>query len=43
MTIPQGSMCPTSIYFGLKVHPIGEFPKIRGTLFWGSYNKDPTI
>ena len=20
-----------------------EFPKIRGTLFWGGYNKDPTI
>ena len=20
-----------------------EFPKIRGTLFWGPYNKDPTI
>ena len=19
------------------------FPKIRGTLFWGPYNKDPTI
>ena len=19
-----------------------EFPKIRGTLFWGPYNKDPT-
>ena len=23
--------------------PIWEFPKIRGTLFWGPYNKDPTI
>ena len=22
---------------------IREFPKIRGTLFWGPYNKDPTI
>ena len=22
---------------------IGEFPKIEGTLFWGPYNKDPTI
>ena len=21
---------------------IWEFPKIRGTLFWGPYNKDPT-
>ena len=20
-----------------------EFPKIGGTLFWGPYNKDPTI
>ena len=20
-----------------------ELPKIRGTLFWGPYNKDPTI
>ena len=23
--------------------PIWEFPEIRGTLFWGPYNKDPTI
>ena len=23
--------------------PIREFPKIRGTLFRGPYNKDPTI
>ena len=23
--------------------PIWEFPKIRGTLLWGPYNKDPTI
>ena len=22
---------------------IWEFPKIRGTIFWGPYNKDPTI
>ena len=22
---------------------MGEFPKIRGTLIWGPYNKDPTI
>ena len=22
---------------------IREFPKIGGTLFWGPYNKDPTI
>ena len=26
-------------------HPTAEweFPKIRGTSFWGPYNKDPTI
>ena len=23
--------------------PVWEFPEIRGTLFWGPYNKDPTI
>ena len=22
---------------------IGEFPKIRGTLFWGPYNEDPIL
>ena len=22
---------------------IWDFPKTRGTLFWGPYNKDPTI
>ena len=22
--------------------PVWEFPKIRGTLFWGPYNNDPT-
>ena len=22
---------------------IWDFPKVRGTLFWGPYNKDPTI
>ena len=27
----------------LEDHGIWEFPKIRGTLFGGSYNKDPTI
>ena len=25
------------------LNPKWEFPKIRGTLFWGPYNKDPTI
>ena len=25
------------------VQEIWEFPKIRSTLFWGPYNKDPTI
>ena len=24
-------------------HPKWEFPKITGTLFWGPYEKDPTI
>ena len=24
-------------------HVIWEFPKMRGTLFWDPYNKDPTI
>ena len=27
---------------GVKGH-IWEFPTIRGTLFWGPENKDPTI
>ena len=27
--------------FGFKV--VWEFPKIRATLFWGPYHKDPTI
>ena len=25
------------------MNPKWEFPKIRGTLFWGPYHKDPTI
>ena len=28
--------------YGLEFR-IWEFPKITGTLFWGPYNKDPTI
>ena len=28
---------------GNKTGTIREFPKIRGTLFWGPYHKDPTI
>ena len=35
--IMQGFMLPHN--FGT----IWEFPKIRGTLFGGPYNKDPTI
>ena len=27
----------------LRSEGIWEFPKIRGTLFWGRFNKDPTI
>ena len=31
-------------FFGLEAMGfMWEFPKIRGTLFWGLYNKDPTI
>ena len=26
-----------------KVEKTWEFPKIRDTLFWGPYNKDPTV
>ena len=29
-------------FLGVRGVMIGEFPKIRGTLFWGPYNKDPT-
>ena len=33
---------------GCFLHPqlcasVWEFPKIRGTVFWGFYNEDPTI
>ena len=28
---------------GFLISPTWEFPKTRGTLFWGPYNKDPTI
>ena len=28
---------------GVAAAEIWEFPKIRGTLFWGPDNKDPTI
>ena len=27
----------------MRLSTIWEFPKIRDTLFWGPYNKDPTI
>ena len=26
----------------LPEHSKWDFPKVRGTLFWGPYNKDPT-
>ena len=29
--------------FLIRVVYTWEFPKIRGTLFWGPYNKDPII
>ena len=28
---------------GLYFNASWEFPRIRGTVFWGPYNKDPTI
>ena len=28
---------------GLRQSSIQEFPKMKGTLFWGPYNMDPTI
>ena len=27
----------------LRLRAIWEFPKMRGTLYWGPYNKDPAI
>ena len=30
-------------YKGSTGFRVWEFPKIRCTLFWGPYNKDPTI
>ena len=36
--LPRGE----NVTFGKKPLKWG-FPKIRGTLFWGPYNKDPTI
>ena len=32
-----------ALYPGFVWRFLWEFPKIRGTLFWGPYNKDPTI
>ena len=32
-----------SFAFPSKKGPVWEFPKIRGTLFRGSYSNDPTI
>ena len=29
--------------FCIMLKPTWEFPKIRGTSFWGPYSKDPTI
>ena len=31
------------VLLGRTWRPKWEFPKIRGTLIWGPYNKDPTI
>ena len=30
-------------FTGIQASATGEFRKIRDTLFWGPYNKDPTI
>ena len=35
----HSTTCVSVVFVG----PIWEFPKILGTLFWGPYNKDPTI
>ena len=31
------------VFGGLIEGPKWEFPKIRGNLFWGPYNRDPSI
>ena len=36
----SGVYCKGSIQLHFK-GPLREFPKIRGTLFWSPYNKDP--
>ena len=38
---PFEFMILTTVTIG--VLRIWEFPKLGGTLFWGPYNKDPTI
>ena len=45
---PSGRIMPLSeayleaFWFGVGFRPIRQLPKIRGTVFWGPYNKDPT-
>ena len=40
-----GRICGVSGFRSIRVSGgrMWEFPKIRGTLFWGPYSKDPTI
>ena len=39
-----GVVCMTVVSPSIRARsPSWEFPKVRGTYFWGSYNKDPTI
>ena len=37
------STLPTRAWFEEVRDRMREFPKIRGSLFWGPYNKDPII
>ena len=38
-----GSPASGATWRGVELVCIWEFPKIRGTLYWGPCNKDPTI
>ena len=39
----RGSRFSEFCFSGLTYACTWELPKIRGTLFWGPHNKDPTI
>ena len=38
-----GPVLPFAFPLKSSIALVWEFPKIRGTVFWGPYNKDPTI